>query len=209
MDATQYVTTQAGTGVAIRLPDAFNFKKGSEVWRLLHPEEWPYREYVLDFGEVSTISDCGIAWLRFFLGWAEAAQVSVRLSGVSEALAARLMEAEQAAAAGSARPARREGAGTSTASDLKRSPYVVPSPLAGKEKSNANALRDLAHDVPSPLAGEGEKRTWRRRERPRSASRPESSGASVPASGTTVMPLAARKLALSGTPSRTHRLPLP
>jgi hypothetical protein len=152
MDATQYVITPGGTGVAIRLPDGFTFRKGGEVWRLLRPEEWPYREYVLDFSEVSTISDCGIAWLRFFLGWAEAAQVSVRLSGVSEALAARLMEAERAAA-GSARPARREAAGNSKASDLKRSPYEVPSPLAGEGQGEGAIVSSAArlHPHPGPL----------------------------------------------------------
>jgi hypothetical protein len=94
MDATRYVTAEARTGVTIRLRDRFRFKEGCEVWRSLRPTEWPYQEYVVDLSEVSTISDCGIAWLRFFLGWAEAAEVSVRLTCVSEALAARLLESE-------------------------------------------------------------------------------------------------------------------
>lgn len=106
MDATRYVITQASTGVAIRLPDCFSFRAGREVWRQLCPEEWPYREYVLDLGEVATISDSGIAWLRFFLGWAEAAQVEVRLTNVSDALATRLMEAERLSAANSPQPAQ-------------------------------------------------------------------------------------------------------
>ncbi len=105
MDATRYVITQDSTGVAIRLPDGFSFRKGREVWRQLCPEEWPYREYVLDLGEVATISDSGIAWLRFFLGWAEAAQVEVRLTNVSDALTARLMEAERLSAPNSPQPA--------------------------------------------------------------------------------------------------------
>ena len=109
MDATRFVTAQASTGVAIRLRDGFRFKEGSEVWRLLRPEEWPYREYLLDFSEVSTISECGIAWLRFFLGWAEAAQVTVRLTNVSEALATQLLESERRLAARSARPSAPEG----------------------------------------------------------------------------------------------------
>jgi len=160
MDATRYVITQASTGVAIRLPEGFRFKDGREVWRLLHPEEWPYREYVLDFAEVSTISDCGIAWLRFFLGWAEAAQVSVRLCGVSDTLAARMMEAERRAEAtsGSARPnhapapARREAAESSTARDLKPSPYEVPSPLAGEGQGEGATIGTAARLSPSPLA---------------------------------------------------------
>lgn len=109
MDATPYFTTQAGPGAAIRLPDGFRFRDGGQVWRLLRPEEWPYREYVLDFSEVTTISDCGIAWLRFFLGWAEAARVTVRLTNVSEALATQLLESERRLPARSARPSAPEG----------------------------------------------------------------------------------------------------
>ena len=95
-----------------------------------------------------------IAWLRFFLGWAEAAQVSVRLSGVSEALAARLMEAERAAA-GSARPTRREAAGNSTASDLKLSPL--------KEEGEKRSIGSATHSLRGSLSprGRGEQHSLR------------------------------------------------
>lgn len=158
MEATRYVTAQIGTGVSIRLREGFRFRDGREVWRLLCPEEWPYREYVLDLSEVSTITDCGIAWLRFFFGWAEAAQVEVRLINISDALTARLMEAERLFAAGSgSASASAPGSGSASASASGSGSGSAPASASARpdhREAPASARSD-AHDlVDGPAAAQ-------------------------------------------------------
>lgn len=167
MEATRYVTAQIGTGVSIRLREGFRFRDGREVWRLLCPEEWPYREYVLDLSEVSTITDCGIAWLRFFFGWAEAAQVEVRLINISDALTARLMEAERLFAAGSGSVS----ASASASASAPGSGSASASASARPDHRDAPAsARSNAHDlVEGPAAAQSVSARPDHREAPASA----------------------------------------
>jgi ABC-type transporter Mla MlaB component len=61
----------------LALSGRLTFKEGCRFWREQRPEEWTFRQCLIDLSGVTECSENGLAWLQIFLRWARSVDVDV------------------------------------------------------------------------------------------------------------------------------------